>query len=142
VTSADRLRQRSRSVAGQVLPVIAVRHSGERSTIEPYRRSRCPARRDGTVPVLGLPFAGTAAGLATPRCDLARPEGMGRVHHRTWLAGDDRSVPAVWTARVGGQVARLDPLESAACAFIELAQPRVFNAIAHEPTVEQAFGIC
>jgi hypothetical protein len=52
------------------------------------------------------------------------------MHHRTWLAGNDRSIPAVWTARVGGQVAWLDALEAAPRAFIEFAQADIFEFIA------------
>jgi hypothetical protein len=91
------------------------------------------------VLALGRPPAGTAASLAVPRCDLTRSKRMGRVHHRTWLAGNDRSILAVWTARVGGQVAGLDALEAAACALVVLAQADVFEFAAQASAVEHLF---
>jgi hypothetical protein len=64
------------------------------------------------------------------------------VHHRAWSAGNDWSLPAVWTARVGGQVAWLDPLEAAARTFVVLAQADIFELAAHQSTVEQLFSGC
>jgi hypothetical protein len=64
------------------------------------------------------------------------------VHHRAWLAGYDRSIPTVRTARVGTEVAWLDPLEPAARALVKLAQADILEFIAHQFTVEQLFPGC
>jgi hypothetical protein len=79
--------------------------------VMPWRRAlSCEiASRSG----LGRPHAGTATGLGCLG-DQARCLAVGRVHHRPWPRTNRRSVPAIRTARVGGQVARLDLLEAAA----------------------------
>jgi hypothetical protein len=58
---------------------------------------------------------------------------MSRVHYRARLAGDDWPIPAVGTARVGGQVAWLDPREAAASALVELAQALMVKLVMHSP---------
>jgi hypothetical protein len=52
-----------------------------------------------------------------PICEL--------VHHRIWLTGNSRSAPAVRTAQVAAESARLDALEAAARPLVEPAQARV-----------------
>jgi hypothetical protein len=67
---------------------------------------------------------------------------MGRVHHRPWFAHNDWPVPAVRTARVGAEVAWLDPLEAAPRALVKLAQADIYRLVCHQPTVEQLFPGC
>jgi hypothetical protein len=52
---------------------------------------------------------------------------------------NNRPVPAIWTARVGGQVAWLDSLEAAARAIVVLAQADIFEFAAHQSKIEQLF---